>query len=431
MINPICNKHFTYPPRLGISEGSAKRDPKRVREDSVFSRWIRLYTAAESKSLNNPIQCAFYTAKIKPCLEEQYIAVSYAWGQPTLSQSISIDGQPFRVHANLYTFLRCYQSQIREPVLLWIDAICIDQNSVQERNAQVAYMDLIYRDGESVISWLGPLEALIGLPEPVGHREPAGETQLITEKLRATMSGVPAEQVSTGLREIAQNIVHYFSRMWICQELALAKRVVFYCGTHQFSRKDLWNLLEPVDKNFPSKISLQLAVREAVRNIEVATQGRLSLCQLVHEFKMRDCKVLHDRIYALRGMAADVRMLHGMEWVPHYMDVDYGEPFVYTMLRAIDCDTELDANKVLVGQQIYADLLEHLSTGAYPKSSRPPDLHLFLKGGFRSEVACTSRGSPQDLRVFPQSTYETIQTSESGARHDFVPTGAHYSSKNL
>jgi hypothetical protein len=39
--------------------------------------------------------------------------------------------------------------------LLWIDAVCIDQTNIAERNAQVAMMAKIYGSGSGMIIWLG------------------------------------------------------------------------------------------------------------------------------------------------------------------------------------------------------------------------------------------------------------------------------------
>jgi hypothetical protein len=38
--------------------------------------------------------------------------------------------------------------------LLWIDAICIDQTNVKERNAQVQLMPTIYQSAGKVVAWL-------------------------------------------------------------------------------------------------------------------------------------------------------------------------------------------------------------------------------------------------------------------------------------
>lgn len=42
---------------------------------------------------------------------------------------------------------------------VWIDVICIDQQSVSKRNHQVRVMGSIYRRAISVIAWLGPIDS--------------------------------------------------------------------------------------------------------------------------------------------------------------------------------------------------------------------------------------------------------------------------------
>ena len=42
------------------------------------------------------------------------------------------------------------------PRVLWVDAICIDQDNIPERDAQVQLMGNIYRTAGRVIVWLGP-----------------------------------------------------------------------------------------------------------------------------------------------------------------------------------------------------------------------------------------------------------------------------------
>ena len=86
---------------------------------------------------------------------KRYIALSYVWGDPKDSFSIQVDGRPFKVTENLRDFLAAYRTNTTCPVL-WIDAVCIDQNNIPERNAQIQLMKRIYEGAESVVIWLGP-----------------------------------------------------------------------------------------------------------------------------------------------------------------------------------------------------------------------------------------------------------------------------------
>jgi hypothetical protein len=92
--------------------------------------------------------------------EDSYIALSYMWhpegeDQPTKRHSILLDGKDFEVAQNLSQFLDIAQ-ELHTDKAFWIDAICIDQSNIEERNDQVTIMDRIYSCASSVIVWLGP-----------------------------------------------------------------------------------------------------------------------------------------------------------------------------------------------------------------------------------------------------------------------------------
>jgi hypothetical protein len=43
-----------------------------------------------------------------------------------------------------------------KPRILWIDAICIDQDNIAERSRQVQMMTEIYQRAASLLTWLDP-----------------------------------------------------------------------------------------------------------------------------------------------------------------------------------------------------------------------------------------------------------------------------------
>jgi hypothetical protein len=72
-----------------------------------------------------------------------YEALSYTWGSPgTPSTSfprrfITLNGAKFEVRENLFQAFHYLALKSKERVL-WIDAICIDQNDINERNHQLS-----------------------------------------------------------------------------------------------------------------------------------------------------------------------------------------------------------------------------------------------------------------------------------------------------
>lgn len=87
-----------------------------------------------------------------------YFTLSYVWGTPDVYKDIIIDDQIVQVGENLYEALRALREipefQLGTPV--WIDALCINQNDIEERNNEVKIMSEIYNKALRVISWLGP-----------------------------------------------------------------------------------------------------------------------------------------------------------------------------------------------------------------------------------------------------------------------------------
>jgi len=73
--------------------------------------------------------------------------------------TIICDGRIIKVTSNLKDALRMLASSITSrslvPAYYWIDAICMDQQNILERNAQVAKMAEIFRKAQSVVVWLG------------------------------------------------------------------------------------------------------------------------------------------------------------------------------------------------------------------------------------------------------------------------------------
>jgi hypothetical protein len=84
-----------------------------------------------------------------------YTALSYVWGDAVFSKTITINDCIVPVTENLEQALRHLQYDDIQPAI-WIDAVCINQSSNEEKSDQVARMARIYSDAREVIIWLGP-----------------------------------------------------------------------------------------------------------------------------------------------------------------------------------------------------------------------------------------------------------------------------------
>jgi hypothetical protein len=117
---------------------------------------IRLLHLAPAAGDNDEIKCTLSFPSVDEANE--YEALSYAWG--TFEESellpINLDGKDEFITPNLHLALANLRHKDRQRIL-WIDAVCIDQSNLSERNHQVSLMSSIYDNASLVVLWLGEL----------------------------------------------------------------------------------------------------------------------------------------------------------------------------------------------------------------------------------------------------------------------------------
>ncbi|KAL6903965.1 heterokaryon incompatibility domain-containing protein [Trichoderma evansii] len=117
---------------------------------------IRILSLAPSADLSDPIHVELSVANLAD--EPTFVALSYVWGSSVEKLPIICNGEQFHVTQNLDSALRHLRDGEKERIL-WIDAICIDQNNTSERGHQVNLMKDIYRMASAVVIWLGEADA--------------------------------------------------------------------------------------------------------------------------------------------------------------------------------------------------------------------------------------------------------------------------------
>ncbi len=217
-----------------------------------------------------------------------YEAVSYEWGKAGQYEVIKLNGQRFRIQANLFYFLKILRRQSADRVL-WVDAICINQCDPIERDQQVRIMRKIYPRAQKVLSWLGvsddcsdlafdfcnavyrtSADDLLSLSSetqlrgrfPVSWTEGTAsddeiresisdavdDPEMVLAQLRFCKKSECSESRETGIIESkrqsreqrlaiervkALNMLvsrSYWGRIWIVPEVALGREVVLHCG---------------------------------------------------------------------------------------------------------------------------------------------------------------------------------------------------------
>ncbi|KAH7356247.1 heterokaryon incompatibility, partial [Pyrenochaeta sp. MPI-SDFR-AT-0127] len=152
-----------------------------------------------------------------------YQALSYTWGDLATTNTITLNGTPFAVRENLCNFLNRWRQALQPMRFLWIDAICINQESIPERNHQVGMMGRIYSTATSVIAWLGVGNAVIEQTMKDWHKLDFDTTLYDSQ---GYIDGFNRKQNLTMCMNAIQQLCSqdYWKRMWIVQEYTLAKK---------------------------------------------------------------------------------------------------------------------------------------------------------------------------------------------------------------
>ncbi|KAK5116324.1 hypothetical protein LTR85_009296 [Meristemomyces frigidus] len=118
---------------------------------------IRILTVHPAPVEKGPIVCNIATVELDSA--DGYAALSYsngmdADGDASLCREMTLNGKRKPITRNLFEGLLRIRSR-KDPLPIWIDAVCIDQLDAVERSDQVAHMADIYRNASLVIVWLG------------------------------------------------------------------------------------------------------------------------------------------------------------------------------------------------------------------------------------------------------------------------------------
>jgi hypothetical protein len=98
------------------------------------------------------IQCELFEYTLQDLGKGIYLykALSYAWGGLDKSRSISINKENLTVTENLHAALLRLRDRSLERIL-WVDAICINQDDPKEQGQQVQLMAKIYSKASCVL----------------------------------------------------------------------------------------------------------------------------------------------------------------------------------------------------------------------------------------------------------------------------------------
>lgn len=268
--------------------------------DAHHIRLLKFEDAATNKPLRFSLEVYRFSDEV------EYNAVSYEWGSTTTTTDkkiIIINNRPFLIRANLHSFLEILASSEERGALLFADAICINQEDVSERSAQVHRMRDLYRQAAKVLVWLGPGST---------------ESDLIFDMCAEGRQDEVDVQGSTGE---ALDMVYrrsYWTRLWIIQELFLAREAVIFCGSKRVPWSSFRRLKTSVKGNFVrggftgcdialGSSSRGLHARDILGDLGRMGQGDIifekTLDEVVIRYGRAQCLDVRDHVYGLLGLA--------------------------------------------------------------------------------------------------------------------------------
>ena len=266
-----------------------------------------------------------------------YIALSYVWGDTQSSRTCTLDGVPMPINESLDRALRHFRDESIF-LILWVDALCINQADLEERAAQVQLMRHIYEGADSIFAWLGEprnvenvqagIEMLNALCD-----QASGDLELLAGlKMGDTGAVDNLAKISeydayfpfatdTDIWKAWEGITEmftceYWNRLWILQEAATPTNIQFYFGNWHFGMRaiaimTIWASTYRMVPEFPPQFARFCHSDSYVaRIIELGNQRELyansSLYRLMQYMRGSMCTDALDRIYAPLGLADDI-----------------------------------------------------------------------------------------------------------------------------
>ncbi|KAF2191691.1 HET-domain-containing protein [Zopfia rhizophila CBS 207.26] len=305
---------------------SRKRRRRGFEYSPLRSQSFRLLELISGRSLYADIQCRLRDYQFDSA--PPYEALSYTWGDDENECRISMNGLPSYVRPNLLGALR-HLRQPRSTRIIWIDAMCINQNSAEEKSVQVPLMGKIYTGAERVIVWLDEETFDSGMAiDFIPHLTVVARVDVETVWLSLLSQDEFLRQMSS--------LIHLFSRpwwkrTWVIQEVALAKDVVVLCGSRHIPWSTIhffimaWMDIKYAPHHWRSSRLQTTALRTlgmlisgfsealarqrlALRTNSLAPES-FELSNLLWSFKYRSVTNPRDKIYGLLGLLND----HGVQ----------------------------------------------------------------------------------------------------------------------
>jgi hypothetical protein len=235
----------------------------------------------------------------------RYEALSYVWGTAVYTHEITTREGVVRITPSLAQALRMMRRKLHYRNI-WADAICINQKDLIERGQQVLRMGNIYSKAEGVLVWLG--------------QPPAQNSDRIYGHYTWSWYLREAERRGKPDTEAAE-VVHqfeWFSRLWVVQEIFLAREALFICGDEKGS--------EEASRSAVLLDYRKLSLRDSriVGHWYFSKAYSMRFLDILEVTNTLRCADDHDRIYGIMGLQYD--SFYPLSTAIREIEPDYSKP---------------------------------------------------------------------------------------------------------
>ncbi|ERS97523.1 hypothetical protein HMPREF1624_05692 [Sporothrix schenckii ATCC 58251] len=288
------------------------------RDKAIDSNGLRLLTIEPAANDDDPVVCTLVETRFgdKP----KFHALSYTWGHKAPDDpTIMLNGFPFVVRRNLFDALIFFRRQNQAADAgrqFWIDAICINQSDVEERNRQVRIMDQIYFRATEVVVWLGKAYERFEVPvRPESGAQSDDWDGITTATNNNTNDRGVGTAVHSGRNAYGRQwelcgqlqVDPYWERVWILQEITKAWTLHVHFGRRSsYTWDEFLVFLRSNTRREDARAGQQagpLWLHESLRAKD--QRGAHTLIELLHDHRLAKCADRHDKVYGLLGMATN------------------------------------------------------------------------------------------------------------------------------
>lgn len=327
---PLCSPEWRITPQLSLDKLSETL-PKgwRVRQ-TLEGRYLFLKDVAvdepDVSSWTHPVSGVEpelyegYAGEIVPYMLPAYEALSYVWGSDDRQEKfivVDTDATSGKDHnsimmigQNLSSALRHLRSNSASRKL-WVDAICIDQSDITERNNQVLRMADIYRLAERVIIWLGAAADdsahALSTVDFLGNQLEFSIDHFLIKHPDAVhsdwyMPDTPLIYDERTLKALEKFFLRaWFERLWVVQEAGLSNhRAIVQCGNDVISWGSFRRAITLLDeKQLPSDI-----LRQRLGGLSLFTgETTWSTKRLLAIARQKECSDVRDKLYGILSIS--------------------------------------------------------------------------------------------------------------------------------